>query len=485
VLWIWLAVRTTLWTALITLTQPNAPLDLLEWLCWGQHWQWGYYKHPPLTAWMADCFVRLSPGSVWGVTLGSYLTTAVALWAVWRLGREMVSPRLALLAALCLDGVIVFTYNVAEFSNNVVLVSCWAVIVLCFHRALRTGGTGWWLATGLTVGLGLLTKYSVVFLLAPMLLLMLLHPEARRAWRRVGPYLAALLAATLFAPHVLWMIQNDFMTVSFARDRAVRAGVWLDHVRRPGAFALLQLAWLLPLFFVLLPLTSWRWQARPLSPREHFDRTFLLTLVLGPVGLLLLLSACFGLRLVAIWGYPLWTYTGLLLLLSLATDARPPAFRQGLLRWGVVVALFLVFTLVKDYSLLLPTKRTNFPGRRLAEEVERLWESRFAGPLPVIAGDQWLVSIVNCYSPHRPTPYFESERGTFDRRCAPWTSDEDLLRRGGVLVWLISREGNHLPPEFHEHFPNAEAQPPLVLPLERGMRWPPVGIGVAIVPPSQ
>src|SRR6516225_134228 len=118
--WGWLALRTAAWTLFATLTQPNAPLDLIEWLSWGHEWRWGYHKHPPFPAWLAEAFSYLSPGSVWGVYLAAYLATAFCLWAVWRLGRELLAPRLALLAALSLEGILFFTYDTAEFNNNVV-----------------------------------------------------------------------------------------------------------------------------------------------------------------------------------------------------------------------------------------------------------------------------------------------------------------------------------------------------------------------------
>src|SRR5437764_488987 len=108
--WGWLALRTALWTALATLSQPNAPLDLIEWLTWGHEWRWGYHKHPPFPAWIAEAFSLFSPGSLWTVYLASYLTTALCFWAVWRLGRELLPPRLALLAALSLEGILFFNY---------------------------------------------------------------------------------------------------------------------------------------------------------------------------------------------------------------------------------------------------------------------------------------------------------------------------------------------------------------------------------------
>ena len=64
-----------------------------------------------------------------------YFCTALTLWAAWRVGRD------------CLP---------AEFSNNVILNTCWALCILAFLRAIRDKGDGWWLLLGVFAGLGLL-----------------------------------------------------------------------------------------------------------------------------------------------------------------------------------------------------------------------------------------------------------------------------------------------------------------------------------------
>src|SRR5262249_4400916 len=177
-------------------------------------------SHRPLAAWLAEAAAALSPGDVWGVSLPSYLTTAVAVWAAWRLGRELLPPRHALLAALALDGVLFYTYDPAEFSNNIVLNATWALTILCLHRALRSGRLGWWLGLGVAVGAGLLAKYTLAVLLVPLAAATLYDRDGRRAWRTPGPYAAAAAAALLFLPHALWMVDSGFATVRYGLERA-------------------------------------------------------------------------------------------------------------------------------------------------------------------------------------------------------------------------------------------------------------------------
>src|SRR5215510_14477407 len=65
--WTWLILRTLVWSTVTYLTAWNPPLDLAEMLSWGGVWSWGYSKHPPLPAWIAEIAGLVFGGSIWGV----------------------------------------------------------------------------------------------------------------------------------------------------------------------------------------------------------------------------------------------------------------------------------------------------------------------------------------------------------------------------------------------------------------------------------
>lgn len=489
--WACLAARTAFWTLVAVAGVPNAPLDLIEWLAWGHEWQWGYPKHPPFPAWAAEVFSWLSPGGVWGVYLAGYLCVAGCLWAVWRLGRELLPPRLALAAVAALEGMIFFTADAAEFNNNVVLGTTWAVAILCFHRALRTDRFGWWVALGTAFGLGLLSKYTMAVLLGPMGLYVLADRPSRRLLGRPGPYLAAAVALGLFAPHLVWMARHDFVTVGYGLDSAADSGHWVNHLKNPAVFAASQLGRLLPVFFVLAPLTSWHWRRQRLAPGPRRERDFLTAMVLGPVALLLAGSLVTGIRLREIWGSPLWSFTGVLLLAACRVDASAAALARARRNLGLVVLLAAAFALGKNVVeplLWHRPGRANFPGRRVAEEVTREWHRVSDRPLPVVAGECWLAGNVSCYADDRPSMYSSGVPGCliFDAAVTPWTGDDDLRDRGGALVWDADQMGDSLPTPFRARFPTARPGTVLVLPYQCLLTsLPPARIGVAIVPPGQ
>ena len=113
----------------------------------------------------------------------------MSFWAVWRLARQLLPPRTALLAVCLLECCPFYNVESDTLNNNVGLYPCWALAILLLHRALTTRGSGAWIGVGVCLGLGMLTKYSTAVLAVTMLGFGGLHPQARKSWRTPGPYL--------------------------------------------------------------------------------------------------------------------------------------------------------------------------------------------------------------------------------------------------------------------------------------------------------
>jgi hypothetical protein len=493
----WLAARTLLWTLVATLTQHTPPLDTVEWLCWGRQWQLGYHKHPPLAAWVAEAAFRLTPSSFLGVYLAGYLAIAAALACVWALARRLLPPRPALAAVLCLDGLVFFQQAAAELNNQVLLIAFWALAVWLCHRAFAGDRLLDWLGTGAALGLALLCKYTAVFLAVPLLALWLWRNGPRR-WS--GPLLVAAVAALIFLPHLVWLCRHDFPTLRYALERAAGEPDGIDNRLSALTFLLSQGVRLLPVGLVLLPLLEGR--RRVLDECGQRDRAFVAVAVLGPLALHLAASLGMGMALRDIWGAPLWSFAGLLLVLLLQTRTSERAWRRAALVWGGVVVLSLLLVLAGNLAGGWRGRplRIHYPGPALAAEVTRRWHERFGVPLPIAAGDWWLAGTVCCHAADRPALYASREPAAFgmdpfarkgdplrfaspDARTSPWTGDDDLTRHGGVLLWDAGCYGEGLPAWLRRRFPGAEPQEALALPCAGG--GPSLHVGWALLAPAR
>ena len=491
----WLAVRTLGWTLLMT-ARPNPPLDAVEWLSWGRHWQLGYHKHPPLAAWVAEVGWTLTPGSFFGIYLLGYLAVALALWSVWNFARRVLPLRPALAATLCLEGLVYLGPAAGEFNNQVLLVGFWAMLVDRAYAAWQGDRLRDWLLAGVALGLALLCKYSVVFLLVPLLGWWLWQSGTRRFSRLL---LVAGVSGLIFLPHLVWLWQNDFITLKYASRRAQAEHDDPGVLASQLSFVMSQVVRLLPVLLLLVPLLRGR---RPTPPGAA--KSYLLAAVLGPVALHLLVGLSPGARLRDLWGMPLWTFAPATLLLLAGANPTSRAWRQFRLLWVVVVLGVVGATSVIQVCGWPPRegpRRVTFPGAALAAEVAGRYERRFGVPPAIAAGDWWLAGNICCFTPSRPVLYSSREpagprhdprRDRGDPRrfawpepeTAPWTGDDDLDRRGGVLVWCAETYGEAMPDWLRERYPAAECQPALAL------AWPGGGagrvrVGWAMMPPGR
>ena len=126
----------------------------MEGIYWGHEWQWGYYKHPPLSSWLLYVFFRCF-GALGPYLLGQ-LCVALALWLTWRLGRRVLEPPQAALGSALLLAVFYYTLPSLEFNHNLAQLPVWAGFLWAFHVALTQRNPSFWLLLGTLAGLGLI-----------------------------------------------------------------------------------------------------------------------------------------------------------------------------------------------------------------------------------------------------------------------------------------------------------------------------------------
>lgn len=479
----WLVLRTALWAA-VSASQPNLPLDAVELLGFGNAWLAGYPQHPPVPAWAAAAFARLAPDPAVGLAVGGLLATALCLLAVWRVARAYLPPAAALVAVAALDGLKFLSWDATEWNNNVALNVGAALTVWFGLRAVQTRAIGWWVLVGAAAGLSLLSKYTAAFHFAPLALYLVATPAGRRCLRTPGPYAATAVAAALFAPHLVWVANNDYVTLRYAAARAADAGGWSAHALNPVIFLATQALILAPAVFVLWPLVGKGGEARA-------DAWYLRAAAGGPVLLFVAYAAATGSQLRDAWGSTYWTFATVWLLAergAAAPDAG--ALRRATRRWALVAltvpVLFLVKQAGEPFVEKKPT-RAHFPGRPLAAELGAAWDAEFGVPFRTVAGEPWLAGNVACYAPQRPALHSDWSVGylTPVPGTRPWNSDAAVNAHGGVLIWNADVYGDAPPPALLIRFPAATGRPPRVVPYQTAAAVAPLRVGVAFVPPAR
>ncbi|MCE5269103.1 MAG: glycosyltransferase family 39 protein [Planctomycetaceae bacterium] len=486
--WLLAALHLALWTLTPLAAQPVAPLDMVEMRYWGHQWQLGYHKHPPLPGWIAETACTLCGGKFFGVYLASQLGIVACLWAVWRLGREVVSPWLAFLAACLVETSYWYTMGSVEYNNNVGMFPFWALAILFLYWALtrRDAQLRWWIATGAMLGLAMLCKYSAALLAMTVFLFLVAHPMARHSWRGAGPYLMISVAVLLFTPHFVWAVAHGFPTLDYAASRAHSGPAPLGYVLCPLVFIASQLAVLMPTALALTPVAGFRWRLRDFHKTERFARDFLLAMTLGPLVIQTAYSALFNKWLLSTYGSQFWMYAGLTLLYCLALRPNDRTIRRTWLACAATGGLFLMASAAHSIGTPYVTGqplRIHCPAPTLGATLHQVWRQRYHTPLPVIAGDWWLAANAAFYGPRIPLIYGSSDLNHVDMcpRSSGWTDDEHLGKYGGIIIWNAG--GCDPRDEIRRRFPTVDVLAPISVPWETRAKVRPLRIGVAVVPP--
>ena len=328
-----LVVHGLVWTALPSLLYFNLPVDVIEALVYGREWQLGYDKLPPLPWWLIEAAYQLFGTDVAIYALGQ-IAVIVAFVAVWLTARPLIGATGALAAILIIDGMHYFNFSAAKFNHNVSELPFWALAGFAFYAGLRHGRLRHWVLLGLALGLAWWAKYFMVILAAPLALFLLLDRDARRRLAGPGPWIAAAVALIVMAPHLIWLVQNHFAAFSYAEARAAPPRGALDHLLNPALYVVGQAYFLIPALLIAAPLLWPPSKTPPRTDADAFDRRIVTLLAFGPAATLFAFSLLTGRATSAMWGFPLWLFLGLWIVLF-----APAALdRLRLLRIGVLWA---------------------------------------------------------------------------------------------------------------------------------------------------
>jgi 4-amino-4-deoxy-L-arabinose transferase-like glycosyltransferase len=460
-----LALHFAVWTALPTLLYANLPLDLIEALTYGREWVLGSDKLPPLPWWLVEIMYQLFGTDAAYYALAQ-LSVIVAFAAVWMTALPLVGARRALIAILIIDGLHYFHFTAAKFNHDVIQLPFWALAGYAFHAALKRGRLAHWLLLGFAFGGALWAKYFVVVLAAPYALFLLFDRDARRALRTPGPWLALVLALVIASPHLVWLVDNHFVPFRYVDVRSAPARGWFDHLLHPAIFAGGQLFFMLPALFIAA-MFIWPRPARPTlasQDADDFDRRIVTVIAFGPAAAMLALIAVSGRGAITMWGYPLWLFVGLWIVLFVPQVLDAARLRRVIGAWAGVFAALAVAFIVNYTVLPLIDHRYRaefFPGQALAADLTQRFHDATGQKLRYVIASMWLGGNVAHYSPDQPHVLIDG----LPRR-APWIDLNDLRAKGAVLVWYGPTDT--LPADLAAIAPDAKVGQPLILPTRRG-----------------
>jgi hypothetical protein len=165
-----------------------------------------------------------------------------------------------------------------------------------------------------------------------------------------------------------------------------------------------------------------------------------------------------------------------------AAGASIRLHRQRILPYawlGLLVLPPVVIALaVTAVGRLLPIElRVAQPAAALGAFFSDTFARRTGQPLAIVAGDQRLASLIALSSPSRPRLFI-------DAQTTPWVTQDEIQRRGVVVVWPAADTPGTPPPDINARFPNLVLEVPRT--FERPLQGfaPPLRVGWAMIRPE-
>ena len=398
IFYLFLFTHVFIWTLVPFISNVNLPLDVIEALAWGSNLEWGFQKHPPLSAFFLEIFYQIFGRQDWAYYLLSQIFIVSSFFVIFKLAKEFLKNDIhALLSVLLLEGIYFYNFTTPEFNVNICQIPFWALTVYYSWQCFKDDKVQNWALLGLFAALGILSKYLFIYLLAGIAVFFIFKLKNNKKFN-YKYFIPVLVLLIILTPHFIWLIDNDFKTIAYGLKRtSFENANLLNHLFYPLKFTLKQAGILLP-FFCLLSLIVSKIKFKFNFRDEKLIYLIFVTFV--PILLMLLTSLILGANIRTMWMTPFYLFFGLLFVYIFKSKIN-----LNYLKRFMIIFLFIFILSPSIYlyaSLSRDNKRTDFPGKEIAQLVQNRWDKNFTNKISIIVGDEWLGGNLSYHLRSRP-----------------------------------------------------------------------------------
>ena len=397
-----------LWTLAPSLTNKNLPLDTIEHLAWASNLDWGFAKHPPLVAFVLKIFFQIFENRDWAYYILSQIFVLISFYFVWKLSSEFLQNKiLSLISILLLEGIYFYNFTTPEFNVNVCLLPFWSMAAYYCWQSFQKNKIKDWILFGLISGLGFLSKYLFLYLLVGLVIFFIFFITKKTKFS-IKYLIPVFIFLIIISPHLLWLFQNDFITLKYAINRTgLERSNLIDHVYFPLLFLIKQIGILIPfLIMVLMLVKKFKINIKFKDPKL----LYLISINILPIALLLITSLITGSKIRTMWLTPFYLFLGLITVYIFQTQIDLKKLKKFIITFFVI---FIISPSIYTYiSISKTNKRTDFPGKEIAYLVQTKWDQNFSNNITIVVGDEWLGGNLSYHLASRPKWFNKLDKKT-------------------------------------------------------------------------
>ena len=418
-----------IWTLVPSLTNKNLPLDTIEALAWGSNLDWGFNKHPPMSAFFLEVFYKIFGSQDWVYYLLSQIFVLTAFFYVFKFANEVLgNHKLSLISVFLLESIFFYNFTTPEFNVNVCQLPFWSLVVYYSWKIYDRKKIEFidCFLVGLFAAIGFLSKYLFTYLLVSIILLFIHLIFIRKIKKFDFKYLITIeVFLVLLIPHLIWLFNNEFITITYGLKRTgLEETSVLSHLKYPAIFLLKQLGILIP-FIILLCLL-----VKKIKLKINFkDKKllFLFAINVLPIILIFITSTIMGSKIRTMWMTPFYLFFGVFFIYIFRVQINIKKINSFL--YGFLFLFFLSPILYSYVSLSQSDKRTDYPGKEIAVKVQITWDQNFDKEIEFVTGDEWKAGNLSYHLKSRPKWEGFTNNGTLNKSSQFICVDEVCLGR--------------------------------------------------------
>ena len=425
VFYIFLLSHLIVWTITPSISNLNLPLDTIEALAWGSNLSWGYSKHPPVSAFVVEVIFNFFGNQDWAYYLLSQIFIIIAFLYVWKFSNLIFKNQLySLCAVLLLEGIYFYNFTSPEFNVNVCQLPFWALAVFYSWKSIKYERTSDLILLGIFMSLGFLSKYLFIYLILTIKLIFILRLIEKNTFS-IKLLIPGAVFILFLTPHLIWLFQNNFITVSYALNRTgIEEANFFNHLYNPFVFLVKQIGILIPVIIILLSFLKIKKINLKILKK---DKYFLLLINILPIILVLFTSIISGAKIRTMWMTPFYLFLGVLFVQIFKENLNKNNFKKFLI-------VFLAFFILSPSSYLFISysnefKRTDYPGKEISNLVQRRWNKNFSNNISIVIGDEWYAGNLSYHLKSRPKWF-----NTIENNLSSITSDTGIIYIGNPKI---------------------------------------------------
>ncbi len=385
------------WTLIPTVSNENLPLDTIEALAWGSDLNWGFNKHPPLSAFIVEIFYQIFGNKDWAYYLLSQIFVIIAFFGVYKFSKEIFdNDYYALISVLLLEGVYFYNFTTPEFNVNVCQLPLWSLSIYFSWRCFKYDKTIDYIYLGFLMGLGILSKYLFLYLIIGIKLFFIFLIKKRKKIK-FNYFIVGPIVILILLPHIIWLSDNNFTTITYGMKRTGGAGEFFDHLIYPVVFLIKQVGILIPFFLMVLFLVK-KFKFKLNLKDEKI--VFLIFTTIVPILGIFLTSIIIGIKIRTMWMTPFYLFSGVLIVYIFQKNILINNLKKFFMLF--IFLFFLSPIIYLSISIVNNDKRTDYPGKEIARLVQNKWDKNFVNEIKIVIGDEWYAGNLSYHLASRP-----------------------------------------------------------------------------------